>query len=129
MTIGCRLTSLTSALHRTWICFRSKASCSNRTTSFPIAFFAANPFVQVRRVPASIAVCSTGKLDVIVGEGFHEDEYQLDLPEGESEVHGFAGDDSRADVRQEGVDRVGDVIWRTSACWAPDQSCTYRRAL
>ena len=33
-------------------------------TSFPIAFLAEKPFVQVRSVPESRAVCSTGKENV-----------------------------------------------------------------
>ena len=58
------LTSFTSALHLTWMCLRSNASCRRRTTSLPFAFLAAKPLVHVRSLPASRAVCSTGKLGV-----------------------------------------------------------------
>lgn len=57
-------TSLTSATHLTCKCFRSNASWSSFTTSFPIAFLAAKPLVQVSRIPSSRAVCSTGKENV-----------------------------------------------------------------
>jgi hypothetical protein len=46
------------------MCFRSNESCKSRTTSFPIAFRAEKPLVQVRILPESSAVCSTGNENV-----------------------------------------------------------------
>ena len=40
------------------------ASWSNCTTSLPMAFLAAKPFVHVKIFPWFRAVCSTGKLNV-----------------------------------------------------------------
>ena len=59
-----KLTSFTNATHLTCMRFLSRASCSNLTTSFPVAFLAEKPFVQVNNIPESKAFCSTGKENV-----------------------------------------------------------------